>query len=181
MAVRRILRMGHPVLLELAQSVTEFNTPELDSLVDDMFDTMRESEGVGLAAPQIGLSQRIIIFGFENSERYPDAESIPMTVLINPELKFIDAEQALGWEGCLSVPDMRGAVSRYQHLRYSGFDQTGRCIERTVHDFHARVVQHEYDHLEGILYPHKLAEPGLFGFIDELEAAQQARTESSAC
>jgi len=177
MAVRQVLRMGHPTLLEVAQPVTEFNTPELDELIADMFETMADYGGVGLAAPQIGVSQRIVIFGFEDSERYPDAEPVPTTVLINPKLEFIGSEEALGWEGCLSVPNMRGVVSRYQHLRYSGLDQTGQPFERTVQGFHARVVQHECDHLDGTLYTHKLASPKLFGFNDELDAAQKAREE----
>ncbi len=175
MAVRQVLRMGHPTLLEVAQPVTEFNTPELDGLIADMFDTMAKYEGVGLAAPQIGIRKRIVIFGFENSERYPEAEAVPTTVLINPVLEFIGEEQELGWEGCLSVPEMRGVVSRYQHLKYSGFDQHGNAFERTVHGFHARVVQHECDHLDGVLYPHKLAAPTLFGFTKELDEAQQAQ------
>ena len=161
--------MGHPTLLKVAQPVTEFNTAALGRLVADMFDTMAEQDGVGLAAPQIGERLRIIIFGFECSERYPDAESIPMTVLINPEIEFLDAEMLAGWEGCLSVPGLRGVVPRYSHILYRGVDQVGNTIERTVEDFHARVVQHEVDHLDGILYPQRIEDMNQFGFIEELE------------
>lgn len=168
MAVRQVLRMGHPTLLKVAQPVTEFNTATLDRLIEDMFDTMAEQGGVGLAAPQIGESLRIVIFGFERSERYPDAAPIPMTVLINPVIEFLDAEQQADWEGCLSVPGLRGVVSRYTRIRYRGVDQCGDVIERTVKDFHARVVQHEVDHLDGILYPQKIEDMAQFGFIDEL-------------
>ena len=173
MAVRQVLRMGHPTLLRVAQPVTEFNTATLDSLIADMFDTMADQKGVGLAAPQIGESLRIVTFGFERSERYPDAEPIPNTVLINPVIDFLDAEQQAGWEGCLSVPGMRGVVSRYQRIRYRGFDQAGCAIDRTVNDFHARVVQHEVDHLDGILYPQKIVDMSQFGFIEELEQRQK--------
>ncbi len=169
MAVRQVLRMGHPTLLKVAQPVTEFNTAALDRLIEDMFDTMAEQEGVGLAAPQIDESLRIVIFGFELSERYPDAEPIPTTVLINPVIEFIDAEQQAGWEGCLSVPGLRGVVPRYTHIRYCGVDQAGNAIDRMAKDFHARVVQHEVDHLDGILYPQKIEDMNQFGFLEELE------------
>jgi len=169
MAVRQVLRMGHPTLSKVAQPVTEFNTAMLDRLIADMFDTMAEQNGVGLAAPQIGESQRIVIFGFERSERYPDAEPIATTVLINPEIELLDAEQQAGWEGCLSVPGLRGVVSRYSRIRYRGLDQAGNAIDRTVEGFHARVVQHEVDHLDGILYPQKIEDMNQFGFIEELE------------
>jgi len=169
MAVRQVLRMGHPTLLKVAQPVTEFNTASLDRLVADMFDTMAEQDGVGLAAPQIGESLRIVTFGFDCNERYPDAEPIPMTVLINPEIEFLDAEMQAGWEGCLSVPGLRGVVPRYTRILYSGVDQVGNRIERTVKDFHARVVQHEVDHLDGVLYPQRIEDMNQFGFIEELE------------
>lgn len=169
MAVRQVLRMGHPTLLKVAQPVTEFNTAELDQLVVDMFDTMAEQTGVGLAAPQIGENLRIVTLGFEHSDRYPDAEPIPMTVLINPVVEHLDVELQAGWEGCLSVPGMRGLVPRYTRIRYHGFDQAGNVIDRVVKDFHARVVQHEVDHLDGILYPQKVEDMHQFGFIEELE------------
>ncbi len=168
MAIRQVLRMGHPTLLEVAQPITEFNTAALDGLIEDMFDTMADYGGVGLAAPQIGEGLRIVIFGFEASERYPDAEPVPTTVLINPEIEFLGDEMQAGWEGCLSVPGMRGLVPRYQRIRYRGFDQAGHAIDRTVQDFHARVVQHEVDHLDGILYPQRIEDMREFGFIEEL-------------
>ena len=168
MAVRQILRMGHPTLSKVAQPLTEFNTAALDRLIVDMFDTMADYDGVGLAAPQIGESLRIVIFGFEHSERYPNAEPVPTTILINPVIEFLGAEQQAGWEGCLSVPGLRGLVPRYAHIRYRGFDQTGTAIDRTVKDFHARVVQHEVDHLDGILYPQRIEDMTQFGFIEEL-------------
>ena len=130
MAVKNILRMGHPLLLETAAPVTEFNNPALDTLLDDMFDTMSVANGVGLAAPQIGVSQRIIVFGLEENQRYPEMQSIPMTVLINPEIELLASEMEPGWEGCLSVPGMRGLVPRYPQIRYRGFDQKGKIIER---------------------------------------------------
>lgn len=168
MAIRQVLRMGHPTLLKVAQPVSEFNTAALDELVADMFDTMADYGGVGLAAPQIGESQRVVIFGFEKSERYPDAEPVPTTVLINPEIEFLGTEMETGWEGCLSVPGMRGLVSRNQRIRYRGFDQAGDTIDRTVQGFHARVVQHEVDHLDGVLYPQRIEDLREFGFIEEL-------------
>jgi len=169
MAVRQVLRMGHPTLLKVAQPVIEFNTAVLDRLIADMLDTMAEQNGVGLAAPQIGESLRIVTFGFERNQRYPDAEPIPMTVLINPVIDFLDAEQQAGLEGCLSVPGLRGVVSRFTRIRYRGVDQAGNPVDRTVKDFHARVVQHEVDHLDGILYPQKIEDTKQFGFIEELE------------
>lgn len=168
MAIRQVLRMGHPTLLKVAQPVTEFNTAALDGLIEDMFDTMADYEGVGLAAPQIGESLRVVIFGFERSERYPEAEPVPRTILINPEIEYPVAEQADGWEGCLSVPGLRGLVPRYTQIRYRGFDPQGKAIERTVEGFHARVVQHEVDHLNGVLYPQRIEDMTQFGFIEEL-------------
>jgi len=168
MAIRQVLRMDHPTLLKTAQPVTEFNTAALDWLIEDMFDTMAEYEGVGLAAPQIGASLRVVIFGFEKNERYPDAEPVAATVLINPEIECPVAEQEEGWEGCLSVPGLRGLVPRYTRIRYSGFDQAGSPIDRTVTGFHARVVQHEVDHLNGVLYPQRIEDMTRFGFIEEL-------------
>ncbi|ALP53239.1 peptide deformylase [Candidatus Tenderia electrophaga] len=168
MAIRQVLRMGHPTLLQVAQPVTEFNTAVLDALIADMFDTMAEYQGVGLAAPQIGVSLRIIIFGFERNARYPEAEPVPTTVLINPDIEYPVAEQQEGWEGCLSVPGMRGLVPRYTQIRYRGVDQAGTLIDRSVNGFHARVVQHEVDHLDGILYPQRVEDMTQFGFIEEL-------------
>lgn len=168
MAVRRVLKMGDPLLYRKADPVQEFNTPALDALVSDMFDTMVAMNGAGLAAPQIGVSQRIVIFSVEANPRYPDVEPVPTTVLINPALTPIGDEMEEGWEGCLSVPGLRGLVNRYQKLRYTGFDQHGKPIDRTVSGFHARVVQHECDHLDGILYPMRLSDIRMLGFEDTL-------------
>lgn len=168
MAIREILRMGDPRLLERAQPVEQFDTPELHALLVDMHDTMIAAEGVGLAAPQIGVSLQVVVFGFQHNERYPDAPPVPYTVLINPTLTPIDDDMEDGWEGCLSVPGMRGVVPRYQRLRYRGFDQYGKPIDRTVDGFHARVVQHETDHLLGILYPMRIKDFTKFGFTDVL-------------
>ena len=172
MAVKNILRMGHPLLLETATPVKEFNTPALNMLLEEMFDTMGAENGVGLAAPQIGVSQRIIIFGLEENQRYPDIQPIPMTVLINPEIQLLDDEIESDWEGCLSVPGMRGLVPRYRQIRYRGFDQKGKKIEQEVEGFHARVVQHEIDHLNGILYPQRIKDMRMFGFEQELGERQ---------
>ncbi|MBL4852564.1 MAG: peptide deformylase [Gammaproteobacteria bacterium] len=164
MAVREVLRMGTPSLLEVSSPVTEFDSDELHQLITDMFDTMAAYSGAGLAAPQIGINKRLVIFGVEKNPRYPDAEEVPMTVLINPEIEFLSDEDELGWEGCLSVPGMRGAVERCTHIGYRGYDQYGQAIERQASDFHARVVQHEVDHLDGILYPMRIDDMKLFGF-----------------
>ena len=168
MAVRRVLKMGDPLLYRKAEPVKGFNTPELDALIADMFDTMAALNGAGLAAPQIGVSQRVAIFSVESNPRYPDVEPVPTTVLINPILTPIGDEMEEGWEGCLSVPGLRGLVTRYKNLRYTGFDQHGKPIDRTVSGFHARVVQHECDHLDGILYPMRLRDIRLLGFEDAL-------------
>jgi peptide deformylase len=165
--------MGDPLLLRRSDEVTRFDTPQLHALILDMEDTMRAANGAGLAAPQIGVSQRVVIFGFERNERYPDAPAVPKTVLINPVLAPLDGEEELGWEGCLSVPGMRGMVPRNLRLRYQGFDQAGRAIDRTVDGFHARVVQHEVDHLDGILYPMRMRDLSKFGFQDVLFPGQQ--------
>lgn len=168
MAVRRVLKMGDPLLYRKADPVKELNTPELDRLVADMFDTMAALNGAGLAAPQIGVSQRVVIFSVESNPRYPDVEPVPTTVLVNPALTPVGNDMEDGWEGCLSVPGLRGLVSRYRSLRYTGFDQHGQPIDRTVSGFHARVVQHECDHLDGILYPMRLRDIRLLGFEDAL-------------
>jgi peptide deformylase len=172
MAVREVLRMGDPRLLEQARPVEEFDTPELHELITDMQDTMRAYDGAGLAAPQIGIGVQVVIFGVENNPRYPDVEPVPYTVLINPKLTPLDEEMEEGWEGCLSVPGMRGVVPRYVHLRYEGRDQYGQPIDRTVSEFHARVVQHETDHLFGILYPMRIRDFSRFGFTDVLFPGQ---------
>jgi peptide deformylase len=168
MAIREVLKMGDPRLLAVAQPVAEFGSPELKTLLTDMQDTMRDLNGAGLAAPQIGAGLRVVIFGFEENPRYPDADSVPFTILINPQLTPLSEVQDEGWEGCLSVPGMRGLVPRYRELRYTGFDADGNPIDRTVKDFHARVVQHEVDHLDGILYPRRIRDLTQFGFNDAL-------------
>ena len=160
--------MGDPRLLEVAGRVEAFDTPELHELLADMHDTMAALNGAGLAAPQIGVGLQVVIFGIEHNPRYPDAEAVPYTVLINPELEAVGEEMEEGWEGCLSVPGMRGLVPRLKHLRYRGFDLYGEPIDRTVSDFHARVVQHEVDHLMGVLYPMRIRDMRSFGFTDEL-------------
>ena len=168
MPIREVLKMGDPRLLALAEPVGEFGSPELKNLITDMQDTMRDLNGAGLAAPQIGVGLRVVIFGFEENPRYPEADPVPFTILINPQLEPLSEEQDEGWEGCLSVPGMRGLVPRYRELRYTGFDADGNPIDRTVKDFHARVVQHEVDHLDGILYPRRIRDLTQFGFNDAL-------------
>ena len=168
MPVREVLRMGHPVLRERAKPVEKFGTPELRALLEDMKETMAAKNGAGLAAPQIGVGQRLVIFGVDHNPRYPDAEPVPFTVLVNPKLVMLTREVEEDWEGCLSVPGMRGVVPRYTKLRYSGFDIDGNPIERVAEGFHARVVQHECDHLDGILYPQRMTDMTRFGFNEEL-------------
>lgn len=166
--IHEILKMGDPRLFQAARPVEAFDTPELHRLVQDMFETMHHAGGVGLAAPQIGLDRQLVIFGFESSERYPDAPEVPQTVLLNPVVVPLSDEQEDGWEGCLSVPGLRGVVPRYRYIRYSGFDPAGNAIEREAEGFHARVVQHECDHLIGRLYPSRIRDFSQFGFIDVL-------------
>jgi len=168
MAVRDVLRMGHPVLRERAKQVEKLGSPELLELVADMKDTMAAKNGAGLAAPQIGVGQRVVIFGVTSNPRYPDAEEVPFTVLVNPRIELLTREVEEDWEGCLSVPGMRGVVPRYVKLRYTGFDEHGNPIERVAEGFHARVVQHECDHLDGILYPQRMTDMTRFGFNEEL-------------
>jgi len=168
MASREILRMGDARLLRRAEPVRDFGTPQLLELVADMRDTMREYQGVGLAAPQIGVNLRLVIFGAAASPRYPDAEEVPDTVLINPIITPVGGESEEGWEGCLSIPGMRGVVQRFKIIRYQGADEQGVLIDRTVSGFHARVVQHECDHLDGILYPMRMRDLSRFGFNDVL-------------
>jgi peptide deformylase len=163
--------MGHPLLRRVALPVEHFDTPELHRLVDDMIETMRACDGAGLAANQIGVLQRVVVFGVEHNPRYPDAEPVPFTVLVNPQITPLTAEREAGWEGCLSVPGMRGLVPRYSRIRYRGLDPSGEPVEREVAGFHARVVQHECDHLDGILYPERIEDLRMFGFIEELQQA----------
>jgi peptide deformylase len=160
--------MGDPRLLRQAEPVERFDTPELHALVADMFDTMHAANGAGLAAPQIGVNLQLVIFGFQRNARYPDAPPVPETVLINPVLTPLSDEQEEGWEGCLSVPGLRGVVPRWTRLHYEGFDQYGKPISRDADGFHARVVQHECDHLAGILYPMRIKDFSRFGFVDIL-------------
>lgn len=171
MAVREILRIGDPRLRQVSAPVEAFDTPELHALIEDMFDTMAAADGAGLAAPQIGVLKRIMIFGIESSSRYRDVEIVPTTVLINPEFDVIDDTRQGFWEGCLSVPGMRGYVERPASIRYRGYDQFGEPVERAADGFHAIVFQHEYDHLDGILYPDRLEDTRRFGFVAELDAA----------
>jgi len=166
MTVRDILKMGDPRLLRIAEPVRDFDTPALHALVADMFETMRAVNGAGLAAPQIGVNLRLVIFGFGRNPRYPDAPAVPETVLINPLLKPLSDEMEEGFEGCLSVPGLRGSVPRYTRLHYEGVDQYGKPIDRDVDGFHARVVQHEVDHLDGILYPMRVKDFTRFGFTE---------------
>ncbi|MEO8144329.1 MAG: peptide deformylase [Betaproteobacteria bacterium] len=175
--IREVLRMGDERLLLRAVEVERFGTPELASLLQDMRDTMAHLNGAGLAAPQIGVSLRVVIFGVTANPRYPDAEEIPDTVLINPMRTPLSEEIEEGWEGCLSVPGMRGWVPRWSRLRYSGFDEQGLRFERTVDGFHARVVQHECDHLDGILYPMRIRDLSKFGFNEALFPGQELPAE----
>ncbi len=170
--------MGHPVLLQRAQTVEACDTPELHSLIEDMRDTMEAMSGAGIAAPQIGVSLRVVIFGVSASPRYPDAPSVPSTVLVNPVIEPLGEEMEDGWEGCLSVPGMRGVVPRYTRVRYYGSDQFGNPIDRSVDGFHARVVQHECDHLDGILYPMRIRDLRQFGFNAELFPDEQFPDET---
>ena len=160
--------MGHPVLRERAKPVEALGSPELRALVADMKETMAANSGAGLAAPQIGVGERVVIFGVESNPRYPDAEPVPFTVLVNPTITLLTREVEQDWEGCLSVPGMRGVVPRYTKLRYTGFDEEGNPIDRVAEGFHARVVQHECDHLDGILYPQRMTDMRTFGFTKEL-------------
>lgn len=170
--IREVLRMGDPRLLQKSQPVAKFGTPELAALLEDMRDTMAHLNGAGLAAPQIGVALRVVIFGVHANPRYPEVEEVPDTVLINPVLEPLAADQEEDWEGCLSVPGMRGMVPRMVHLRYAGYDEQGRRFERVVEGFHARVVQHECDHLDGILYPMRIRDFSKFGFNDALFPGQ---------
>ncbi len=174
--IREILRMGDARLLQVARPVEGFGTPALAALVEDMRETMLASDGAGLAAPQIGIDLRIVMFGFESNERYPEVGPIPFTVLMNPELVPLTEDIEEGWEGCLSVPGLRGLVPRIARLRYRGYDQLGQPIDRSVDGFHARVVQHECDHLDGVLYPMRMRDMSRFGFTDVLFGESEPET-----
>ncbi len=171
--IRDILRMGDPRLQQVAEPVRELDTPELHALIQDLFDTMAAADGAGLAATQIGVMQRVVVFGVQSTPRYPDADPVPETVLVNPVITPIDDFIESDWEGCLSVPGMRGWVPRHARICYQGTDQFGNVIDREVDGFHARVVQHECDHLDGILYPMRIEDMTRFGFIEELTEAGQ--------
>jgi peptide deformylase len=182
MSVKTVLRMGEPLLLQKAAPITLFDTLELHQLIQDMEDTMLAMSGAGIAAPQIGVSLQVVIFGQKelknhHNPRYPDADSVPYTVLLNPELTPLSDELEEGWEGCLSVPGMRGIVPRYVRMRYNGYDQYGNAIERVVSGFHARVVQHECDHLNGVLYPMRMTDLRNFGFTDVIFAGQDIQDD----
>jgi peptide deformylase len=166
--IREILKMGDPRLLRVAQKVEHFDTPEMRELIEDMFETMHDAHGAGLAAPQIGVDLQLVIFGFRSNDRYPDAPPVPETVLINPTITPLSDEEEEGWEGCLSVPGMRGVVPRYARIRYTGFGPHGEVIDREADGFHARVVQHECDHLFGKLYPMRIRDFSKFGFTSVL-------------
>ena len=177
MAVRPVLRIGHPSLIRTAEPVTHFDTPALHALVRDLFDTITATQGAGLAAPQIGVGLRVVAFGVRASPNYPELAEIPATVLINPVLEPQGAETDEAWEGCLSIPGMRGVVPRYTHIRYSGVDVRGIPFWREAQGFHARLVQHECDHLDGILYLHRIRDLRLFGFVDALFPTQRTEAE----
>jgi len=168
MTIRKVLKMGDPRLLQVSEPVSNLEDPDLRELIGDMFDTMEELDGAGLAAPQIGIFKRVVIFGVDNNPRYIHAEHVPTTVLINPKLEFLGEDEEEGWEGCLSVPGMRGLVPRRSKVRYQGYDPSGGPINVEAQGFHARVVQHEVDHLDGILYPMRIEDMRNFGFESEL-------------
>jgi peptide deformylase len=175
--IREILRMGDPRLLRVSEPVTRFDTAELRELLTDMFETMQAADGAGLAAPQIGVGLRVVVFGFESNARYPEAAAVPRTILINPVIEPLGDAMQDGWEGCLSVPGLRGLVPRFERVRYRGFDERGNALEREVDGFHARVVQHECDHLDGVLYPMRVRDLRAFGFTDVLFPGQSALQE----
>ena len=177
MAIRPVLRMGDARLLRRAEPVSSFGSGELHALLADMRDTMQAMNGMGLAAPQIGVSLRVVIFGVEKNPRYPDAETVPETVLINPVIMPLDDGKEPDWEGCLSLPGLRGLVPRFGNIRYQGYDEQGAPIDRFVSGFHARVVQHECDHLDGILYPMRIQDMTQFGYAEELFPGQKLQDE----
>jgi peptide deformylase len=169
MPIKSVIKLGNKQLASPSLPIEKFSTPEIFDLIKDMQDTMKEKGGIGIAAPQIGINKRVIMFGFEKSERYPNEKPIPFTVLINPVIKILSDETIDGWEGCLSVPDLRGLVLRYKRIQYDGFDPEGNPISRIAEGFHARVVQHECDHINGILFPQRIKDMKFFGFEDELK------------
>ena len=171
MAERRVLKMGDPFLHQVAVPIEQAGTPELKALIEDLWDTMRARSGAGIAAPQIGVGLRVVVFAAQSNPRYPGHDPVPETVLINPVITPLDDTTDDGWEGCLSVPGMRGIVSRWSRIRYSGMDAAGRAFEREAEGFHARVVQHECDHLDGILYPQRIDDLSKFGFEEEISLA----------
>lgn len=168
MAIKSVIKMGNQQLATSSLPVLDFSTPYLDNLINDMKDTMKEKDGVGIAAPQIGCNLRVVIFGFDHNERYPNEQPIPFTVLVNPVIKILSEEMIDGWEGCLSIPGLRGCVPRYNKIQYSGYDQNGNAISQIAEGFYSRVVQHECDHINGMLFPQRLKDLRLFGFEDEL-------------
>ncbi|MDE2155273.1 MAG: peptide deformylase [Xanthomonadaceae bacterium] len=177
--IREILKMGDPRLLRIAPPVPDamLGSAELDALIADMFETMHAADGVGLAAPQIGVDLQLVIFGFDSSERYPEAPAVPRTILLNPLITPLSQDLEEGWEGCLSVPGLRGAVSRYSMIRYQGVDPRGEPVDRHADGFHARVVQHECDHLIGRLYPSRITDFGKFGYTEVLFPGQEPRDD----
>lgn len=177
MTIRSVLKMGNPLLLQRSLEVDPIDNQQLAPLLTDMWDTMAAENGAGLAAPQIGVLQRVVIFGYATNPRYPGAPAVPETVLINPLIEVLDETLEAGWEGCLSVPGLRGVVERYSAIRYRGFDQFGNPIEREAEGFHARVVQHECDHLDGVLYPQRMTDLRQFGFLDALNSAGILETQ----
>jgi len=166
--IREILKMGDPRLLRVAKPVEDIHAPELKDIIADMYETMHAANGVGLAAPQIGIDLRLMIFGFNENPRYPTEMPVPLTTLINPWVEVLSEETEEGWEGCLSVPGMRGVVPRATHIRYGGLKEDGSAFECEARSFHARVFQHEFDHLNGVLYPQRITDMSKFGFIDAL-------------
>jgi peptide deformylase len=177
MAIKLVLKMGDSRLLQVAERVETFDTPEFKTLIQDMQDTMEAENGAGLAAPQIGVGLQVVIFGVEKNSRYPDAEEVPYTVLVNPVVKPITQSMEEDWEGCLSLPGMRGMVPRFSRVRYQGFDQFGKSIDRSADGFHSRVVQHECDHLQGILYPMRITNFRMFGYTEVLFPGQTLMEE----
>lgn len=168
MPTQSVLKMGNKQLAQPSLAVENFSTAALFNLIQDMKDTMKEKGGVGIAAPQIGYQQRVIMFGFEHSKRYPNEKPIPFTILINPVIEILDQAQTTGWEGCLSVPGIRGLIPRYNKIKYTAYDPEGNLLTQTVAGFHARVIQHECDHLDGILFPRRIVDMQFLGFEDEL-------------
>ena len=177
MTVRTVLKMGDPRLLQVSLPIEPIDEHNLAPLLTDLWDTMAAENGAGLAAPQIGVLQRVVIFGYEDNPRYPEAPEVPETVLINPVITPLDESVEDGWEGCLSVPGLRGLVPRYRSIRYQGFDQFGNAIDREVSGFHARVVQHECDHLDGVLYPQRMTDMRQFGYLDALSENDLVETQ----